>query len=319
MTRSRTRTLVAAGAFGLAAAVVSAISRWSSEALVAMAVSSVRARGSGAAQRSLDLVQVLAAMLGPPPVERGAGPRIRLDDRVAHRGHPPIHRLGDREGKLGGHARREGQAERLRGIVDPVDVALHFEGWGPRGTSLLPLVEQDRDPLIPEGGVRKDRRHRPAGFHRTREVLVSEAPDKGAKPLPLRIVLGHVRAIDWHGHTSRDVRPQFEANSEMPRPAGRTGVVDIMALLGRVPWGLTLAPEDAFGAIDPGAFQQLPKARFPASTLYVGYSGEVAGPGSSIITFRIHTIADDTVTINLNHPLAGEHVVFDVTVVHVQD
>ena len=82
---------------------------------------------------------------------------------------------------------------------------------------------------------------------------------------------------------------------------------------------LTLAPEDAFGAADPGAFQPLPKARFPDSTLYVGYSGEVAGPGGSIITFRIHAIEDDTVTVNLNHPLAGEHVVFDVTVVHVQD
>jgi FKBP-type peptidyl-prolyl cis-trans isomerase 2 len=82
---------------------------------------------------------------------------------------------------------------------------------------------------------------------------------------------------------------------------------------------LTLAPEDAFGPADPEAFQQLPKERFPASTLYVGYSGEVPGPGGSIITFRIHTIQDDTVTINLNHPLAGEHVVFDVTVVHVQD
>src|SRR5262252_10832152 len=82
---------------------------------------------------------------------------------------------------------------------------------------------------------------------------------------------------------------------------------------------LTLTPEDAFGAVDPEAFQQLPKARFPASTLYVRYSGEVAGPGGSIITFRIHAIEDDTVTIDLNHPLAGEHVVFDVTVVHVQD
>ena len=82
---------------------------------------------------------------------------------------------------------------------------------------------------------------------------------------------------------------------------------------------LELAPEDAFGAVDPEAFQQLPKARFPNSALYIGYSGEVAGPGGSIIAFRIHAIEDDTVTINLNHPLAGEHVVFDVTVVHVQD
>jgi FKBP-type peptidyl-prolyl cis-trans isomerase 2 len=82
---------------------------------------------------------------------------------------------------------------------------------------------------------------------------------------------------------------------------------------------LELAPEDAFGAVDLEAFQQLPRARFPNSALYIGYSGEVAGPGGSIIAFRIHAIKDDTVTIDLNHPLAGERVVFDVTVVHVQD
>ena len=82
---------------------------------------------------------------------------------------------------------------------------------------------------------------------------------------------------------------------------------------------LALAPEDAFGPVDPSAFQQLPRERFPNSALYIGYSGEVAGPGGSIIAFRIHAIADDTVTIDLNHPLAGEHVIFDVTVVHVQD
>jgi FKBP-type peptidyl-prolyl cis-trans isomerase 2 len=82
---------------------------------------------------------------------------------------------------------------------------------------------------------------------------------------------------------------------------------------------LELTPEEAFGPVDPEALQPLPKERFPDSTLYVGYSGEIAGPGGSIIAFRIHAIDDDTVTINLNHPLAGEHVVFDVTVVHVQD
>jgi|SRR5215470_10688656 len=82
---------------------------------------------------------------------------------------------------------------------------------------------------------------------------------------------------------------------------------------------LELTPEDAFGRVDPEAFQQLPKERFPNSALYIGFSGEVAGPGGSIIAYRIHSIQDDTVTVDLNHPLAGEHVVFDVTVIHVQD
>src|SRR5437762_13905426 len=34
---------------------------------------------------------------------------------------------------------------------------------------------------------------------------------------------------------------------------------------------LTLAPEDALGAVDPGAFQQLPSARFTSSTLHLGH------------------------------------------------
>jgi FKBP-type peptidyl-prolyl cis-trans isomerase 2 len=82
---------------------------------------------------------------------------------------------------------------------------------------------------------------------------------------------------------------------------------------------LELTPEDAFGPLDPAAFQQLSKDRFPASALYVGFSSEVAGPGGSIVAFRIHDIGEDTVTIDLNHPLAGKGVVFDVTVIHVQD
>jgi FKBP-type peptidyl-prolyl cis-trans isomerase SlyD len=82
---------------------------------------------------------------------------------------------------------------------------------------------------------------------------------------------------------------------------------------------LELAPEDAFGALNPDAFQDMPRERFPASALYIGYMGEVAGPGGTTITFRIHKIQDDTVTLDLNHPLAGQHVVFDVTVIHVQE
>jgi len=100
-------------------------------------------------------------------------------------------------------------------------------------------------------------------------------------------------------------------------PAGLTRGIEGLKAGDRVL--LELAPEDAFGRIDPEAFQQLPRDRFPDSALHVGYSSEVAGPRGSIIAFRIHAIQDDTVTIDLNHPLAGEHVVFDVTVIHVQD
>jgi len=82
---------------------------------------------------------------------------------------------------------------------------------------------------------------------------------------------------------------------------------------------LALAPEEAFGPIDPGAFQELAKALIPPTALHVGFSGELPGPEGSIIPYRIHAIHADTVIVDLNHPLAGQHVIFDVTIRHLQD
>jgi FKBP-type peptidyl-prolyl cis-trans isomerase 2 len=82
---------------------------------------------------------------------------------------------------------------------------------------------------------------------------------------------------------------------------------------------LTLSPEEAFGAIDPAAFLDVPRASVPPSAQRVGFAGELPGPDGSLIPYRVHAIHADTVTFNLNHPLAGQHVVFEVTVVHVQD
>jgi FKBP-type peptidyl-prolyl cis-trans isomerase 2 len=81
---------------------------------------------------------------------------------------------------------------------------------------------------------------------------------------------------------------------------------------------LALAPEDAFGALAPDALQEFPKERFPAAVLHVGFEGEFPGPGGSLIPYRIHAINEETVTLDFNHPLAGKHVVFEVTVVHIQ-
>jgi FKBP-type peptidyl-prolyl cis-trans isomerase 2 len=82
---------------------------------------------------------------------------------------------------------------------------------------------------------------------------------------------------------------------------------------------LELAPEEAFGPIDQGAFQEIAKEMVPSSALRIGFTGELPGPGTSLIPFRIHAIQTDTVTIDLNHPLAGKQVIFDVTIRHVQD
>jgi FKBP-type peptidyl-prolyl cis-trans isomerase 2 len=82
---------------------------------------------------------------------------------------------------------------------------------------------------------------------------------------------------------------------------------------------LPLPPEEAFGPIDPAAFVDLPKTSVPASALQIGFAGELPGPQGSLIPFQVHAIHADTVTLDLNHPLAGQHVIFEVTVRHIQD
>jgi FKBP-type peptidyl-prolyl cis-trans isomerase 2 len=81
---------------------------------------------------------------------------------------------------------------------------------------------------------------------------------------------------------------------------------------------LTLSPEDAFGPINPDAQQAFPKERFPAS-LRVGMEGEFPGPNGTLIPYRVRAIDAETVTLDFNHPLAGQQVIFEVTVIHIQD
>jgi FKBP-type peptidyl-prolyl cis-trans isomerase 2 len=80
-----------------------------------------------------------------------------------------------------------------------------------------------------------------------------------------------------------------------------------------------LGAEDAFGLLDPAAFQDVPKTIVPTTALQVGLSGELPGPGGTVIPFQIHAIHEDTVTLNLNHPLAGQRVIFEVWIRHIQD
>ena len=82
---------------------------------------------------------------------------------------------------------------------------------------------------------------------------------------------------------------------------------------------LELSPEDAFGALDPAAFQDVPREGIPLSALQVGYTGELPGPGGTLIPFKIDAIHEESVTLDLNHPLAGESVIFEVWVRHIQD
>ncbi|MCL1123054.1 FKBP-type peptidyl-prolyl cis-trans isomerase [Shewanella surugensis] len=82
----------------------------------------------------------------------------------------------------------------------------------------------------------------------------------------------------------------------------------------------TLQPKDAFGDSNPDAIHHMDKSRFPADlSLEAGVIVSFAGPGGSEIPGIVREVLGDSVTVDLNHPLAGQVLTFELEVVEVLD
>jgi len=79
---------------------------------------------------------------------------------------------------------------------------------------------------------------------------------------------------------------------------------------------VTVKPQDAYGLVDPNAFQEYPKEQIPPNGLKVG--AVLATKGPRAIAARVHQIKEKTVVIDMNHPMAGRTLIFDVKVLDIQ-
>jgi FKBP-type peptidyl-prolyl cis-trans isomerase SlyD len=77
-------------------------------------------------------------------------------------------------------------------------------------------------------------------------------------------------------------------------------------------------PEDGYGPVNPQGFQEFPKEKIPANGLKVGAVLMAKGPQGESIPVRVKEIKEKTVVLDLNHPLAGKTLVFDVKVLDIQ-
>jgi len=81
---------------------------------------------------------------------------------------------------------------------------------------------------------------------------------------------------------------------------------------------IRVKPEDAYGLFDPNAFREIPKDQLPSDGLKVGAVLAMQGPGGEAVAARVHKINEHSVIIDMNHPMAGRTLIFDVTVVDIQ-
>lgn len=77
----------------------------------------------------------------------------------------------------------------------------------------------------------------------------------------------------------------------------------------------TLMPEQAFGVSDSANYQRVSKSEFPEDMQFK--EGNVIGfntPTGDEIPGTVHQIDEETVTIDFNHPLADQVVVFEAKI-----
>ncbi len=81
---------------------------------------------------------------------------------------------------------------------------------------------------------------------------------------------------------------------------------------------VTVNPQEAYGEVDPKAVTEVPKKLIPPNSLSVGAQlvAQTQGGGRQMV--RVKEIKEETVIIDLNHPLAGKTLYFDVKVLAVE-
>ena len=155
----------------------------------------------------------------------------------------------------------------------------------------------------------------------------AQAPPTQASPAPAAapaIENGSMVQIEYT--LSDDAGKVIDSNKGQPPLTYTQGNHQLMAGLEKQLEGLragqekkvVLKPDEAFGAIDPAAQTEVPKEVLPPESLVVGaqlMARTAAGEERPVV---VKEIKDKTVVVDLNHPLAGKTLVFEIKVLGIE-
>ena len=83
---------------------------------------------------------------------------------------------------------------------------------------------------------------------------------------------------------------------------------------------VTLSPDEAYGHRDERHMHDFPRAEVPAGmTPEVGQTLMLSTPQGQQIPAKVYSVDDEKVVFDLNHPLAGERLTFEIKVVGISD
>ncbi len=83
---------------------------------------------------------------------------------------------------------------------------------------------------------------------------------------------------------------------------------------------ITVEPEDAYGPVSKNMFHEIPRGQFPDDVkVEPGMTFHAQGPHGQIVMSVTELKDNDVVVVDLNHPLAGQQLFFDVNIVEVRE
>jgi FKBP-type peptidyl-prolyl cis-trans isomerase 2 len=83
---------------------------------------------------------------------------------------------------------------------------------------------------------------------------------------------------------------------------------------------ITLPPEKAYGKVNKDAVREFPKSSLPQDQEpKVGMLLQVQTQNGQVIPAKIAEVKEDTIVLDLNHPLAGKTLNFDIKILSVEE
>ena len=79
-----------------------------------------------------------------------------------------------------------------------------------------------------------------------------------------------------------------------------------------------VAPAEGYGEVDPNRVQEVPKDNIPEEARGVGKKLQGRGPDGQMMFAEVTEVKENTVIVDLNHPLAGQTLFFAVKVLKIE-
>src|SRR5712692_6647039 len=154
-------------------------------------------------------------------------------------------------------------------------------------------------------------------------LVLLVATQVGAQP-KAAIEKGSTVKIDY---TLKDDKGEvLDTNSGKEPLAFKQGAQQIIPGLDRALLGMKVGdtkkvvvkPEEGYGKVDPKAEAEVPKEALPEGAAVGGTRLMARGQDGNPHPVTVKVVKDKTVVLDLNHPLAGKTLVFDIKVVSIE-